>query len=247
MTAIQMPAPRPVPLTPAAVAAPLAEPTLALRHVSKVYRDGDTEITALHSTTFEVRPGELVAVNGPSGSGKSTLLSIAGALLRPTTGQVLIAGQDVTRLSERELPAFRLQHIGFVLQSSNLIPYLTVREQLTLVPRLAHADMRQAAAQADDLLRVLGLEARAGHYPDALSGGQKQRVAIARALMNNPGLILADEPTASLDGARGREVVQMLADEVRTHQKAGVMVTHDERVLDLCDRVVTMVDGQLRG
>ncbi|WP_010889539.1 ABC transporter ATP-binding protein [Deinococcus radiodurans] len=151
MTAIQMPAPRPVPLTPAAVAAPLAEPTLAVRHVSKVYRDGDTEITALHSTTFEVRPGELVAVNGPSGSGKSTLLSIAGALLRPTTGQVLIAGQDVTRLSERELPAFRLQHIGFVLQSSNLIPYLTVREQLTLVPRLAHADMRQAAAQADDL------------------------------------------------------------------------------------------------
>lgn len=244
MTALQMPATHPAPPTSPAVT---ALPTLALRDVSKVYHDGDTEITALHPTTFEVRPGELVAVNGPSGSGKSTLLSIAGALLRPSTGQALIAGQDVTRLSERDLPAFRLRHIGFVLQSSNLIPYLTVREQLTLIPRLAHADPRQARAQADELLRTLGIEARAGHYPDALSGGQKQRVAIARALMNRPGLILADEPTASLDSVRGREVVQLLAHEVRTQNKAAVMVTHDERVLDLCDRVVTMVDGRLRG
>ncbi len=222
-----------------------AQPTLALHDVTKTYGDGDTTITALHPTSLVVRPGELVAVNGPSGSGKSTFLSIAGALLQPTAGRVEIAGQDVTALSSGQLPGFRLEHIGFVLQSSNLIPYLTVREQLTLVPYLAGGNKASAAAQADELLRTLGLEARARHYPDALSGGQKQRVAIARALMNDPALILADEPTASLDGARGREVVQMLAQEVHGRGKAAVMVTHDERVLDLCDRVVTIVDGRL--
>lgn len=218
---------------------------LSLQNVSKTYGDGEGTVTALHSSTLDVRAGELVAINGPSGSGKSTFLSIAGALLRPTTGRVVVAGQDITELSERELPAFRLKHLGFVLQASNLIPFLTVREQLTLVPRLAGKDARAASVQADELLRSLGLADRAGHYPEALSGGQKQRVAIARALMNNPDLILADEPTASLDGARGREVVQMLAQEVKRGNKAAVMVTHDERVLDLCDRVVTIVDGQL--
>lgn len=218
---------------------------LLLQDVTKTYGDGDGVVTALYPARLDVRRGELVAINGPSGSGKSTFLSIAGALLRPTSGRVVVAGQDITALPERDLPAFRLKHIGFVLQSSNLIPFLTVREQLTLVPYLARTDARAAAAQADELLRHLGLEARATHYPDALSGGQKQRVAIARALMNNPDLILADEPTASLDGARGREVVQMLAQEVKQRNKAAVMVTHDERILDLCDRVVTIVDGHL--
>lgn len=219
--------------------------TLSMQNVSKTYGDGEGIVTALYPATLDVRAGELVAVNGPSGSGKSTFLSIAGALLRPTAGRVVVAGQDITALPERELPAFRLKHIGFVLQASNLIPFLTVREQLTLVPHLAGRDARAAVRQADELLRLLGLAERAGHYPDALSGGQKQRVAIARALMNNPELILADEPTASLDGARGREVVQMLAQEVKRGERAAVMVTHDERVLDLCDRVVTIVDGHL--
>lgn len=235
-------------ISPAAahVAQMFDNPTiLSLQNVSKTYGDGEGTVTALHPSTLDVRVGELVAINGPSGSGKSTFLSVAGALLRPTAGRVVVAGQDITALSERELPAFRLKHLGFVLQASNLIPFLTVREQLTLVPRLAGKDTRAAATQADELLRSLGLADRAEHYPDALSGGQKQRVAIARALMNNPDLILADEPTASLDGARGREVVQMLAQEVKRGNKAAVMVTHDERVLDLCDRVVTMVDGRL--
>ena len=234
-------------ISPAARVAQIFDtpPVLSLQNVSKTYGDGEGTVTALHPSTLDVRAGELVAINGPSGSGKSTFLSIAGALLRPTAGRVVVVGQDITELSERELPAFRLKHLGFVLQASNLIPFLTVREQLTLVPRLAGEDARVASAQADELLRSLGLADRAGHYPDALSGGQKQRVAIARALMNNPDLILADEPTASLDGARGREVVQMLAQEVKRGNKAAVMVTHDERVLDLCDRVVTIVDGQL--
>ncbi|GGL08098.1 ABC transporter ATP-binding protein [Deinococcus radiotolerans] len=226
---------------------PAPSPVLALRAVSRTYGDGDGLITALHPATLDVRPGELVAVNGPSGSGKSTFLSIAGALLRPTTGQVLIAGQDVTALPQRALAPFRLRHLGFVLQGSNLIPYLSVREQLTLVPHLAGQRGPDAGRRADELLAQLGLTGRAGHLPDALSGGQRQRVAIARALINDPQLILADEPTASLDSARGREVVELLAAQVRTGGRAAVMVTHDERVLDLCDRVVSIVDGQLRG
>lgn len=222
-----------------------SSPALALTQVSKTYGDGDGLITALHPTSLRVQPGELVAVNGPSGSGKSTFLSIAGALLRPTDGTVEISGVDVTRLRESDLPAFRLRHLGFVLQSSNLIPFLTVREQLTLVPRLAGQQDRNVRERADELLARLGLAERAGKYPDALSGGQRQRVAVARALMNDPDLILADEPTASLDSSRGREVVQMLAQAVHERGKAAVMVTHDERVLDLCDRVVTIVDGHL--
>lgn len=222
-----------------------SSPALALTQVSKTYGDGDGLITALHPTSLRVQPGELVAVNGPSGSGKSTFLSIAGALLRPTDGTVEISGVDVTRLRESDLPAFRLRHLGFVLQSSNLIPFLTVREQLTLVPRLAGQQDRNVRERADALLARLGLAERAGKYPDALSGGQRQRVAVARALMNEPDLILADEPTASLDSSRGREVVQMLAQAVHERGKAAVMVTHDERVLDLCDRVVTIVDGHL--
>ncbi|MPY67934.1 ABC transporter ATP-binding protein [Deinococcus sp. SDU3-2] len=231
---------------PRITSAPLTTPVLSLSEVSKTYGDGEGTITALHPVTLDVRPGELVAVNGPSGSGKSTFLSIAGALLRPTTGQVKIAGQEVTALPQGALSAFRLEHLGFVLQSSNLIPYLNVREQLTLVPHLAGLRGRDVQARADDLLGLLGLSGRARHLPDALSGGQRQRVAIARALMNDPHLILADEPTASLDSARGREVVELLAGQVRQRGKAAVMVTHDERVLDLCDRVVSIVDGRLR-
>lgn len=230
---------------PPVAAAPL--PTLAMQGASKVFGDGETRVTALHPTDFEVRPGELVAVIGPSGSGKSTFLTLAGALQQPSTGRITIAGQDLGSLSERQLADFRLRQIGFVLQASNLIPYLNVREQLTLVSGLAGRGGAKATAQANELLHELGLLERAGHYPQQLSGGQKQRVAIARALMNDPALILADEPTAALDGKRGREVVQMLAREVAERSKAAVMVTHDERVLDLCTRVVRLEDGRVVG
>ncbi|MFC6590855.1 ABC transporter ATP-binding protein [Deinococcus lacus] len=228
----------------AAQAAPLtAQPALSLQGVSKVFGDGDGQVTALHPVDFEVQPGELVAVVGPSGSGKSTLLTLAGALQTPTSGTVRVAGRDISTLSGAELADFRLRQIGFVLQASNLLPYLTVREQLTLMPTLA--GRTGGGAQADQLLASLGLAERAHFYPQHLSGGQKQRVAIARALMNDPALILADEPTAALDGARGREVVSLLAHQVQSRGKAAVMITHDERVLDLCTRVVRLEDGRL--
>ncbi|MGH2389023.1 MAG: ABC transporter ATP-binding protein [Chloroflexota bacterium] len=221
--------------------------TLVLDGVSKIYGRGDTTVTALEEASLRVEEGELVALVGPSGSGKTTLLAIAGALLEPTRGRVWLDGQDITALAPAARVRFRLDNIGFVLQSSNLVPYLTARDQLLLPARLAGNRDRGATVRADRLLHELDLDRRGRHYPEKLSGGERRRVAIARALMNDPALILADEPTASLDSTRGREVVKLLAREVREHRKAAIMVTHDERMLDLCDRVVRIVDGRLVG
>lgn len=218
---------------------------LILNGVSKTYGSGDTAVTALANASLRVEKGELVALVGPSGSGKTTLLAIAGALLEPTAGQVFLDGQDITTLSPATRVRTRLERIGFVLQSSNLVPFLTARDQLLLVAKLAGRGMAEASIRADRLLSELGLERRGRHYPEKLSSGERQRVAIARALMNDPVLILADEPTASLDSARGREVARLLAREVKTRGAAAIMVTHDERMLDLCDRVVRIVDGRL--
>jgi putative ABC transport system ATP-binding protein len=218
---------------------------LLLDQVSKEFGDGDTTVNVLNNISLDIKSGEFVAVVGPSGSGKSTFLSIAGALLSPTQGRIWMGDQEVTRLSAKKLNQLRLNHIGFVFQSSNLIPYLTVRDQLLLMAKLAGQHGQEPQQRADDLLHRLGLSHRKFHYPESLSGGERQRVAIARAWMNNPELILADEPTASLDSERGRTVVQMLADEVKLRQKAAVMVTHDKRMLDLCDRIVYIEDGKL--
>ena len=217
-----------------------------LENVTKVYGSGDTAVTALANASLAVAPGELVAIVGPSGSGKTTLLAIIGALLQPTEGRVVLNGTDVTTLAPAALAAFRLEQIGFIFQAANLVPFLTVRDQLLLVAKLAGDRQPDAAARAARLLAALGLEDRLGHYPEQLSGGQRQRVAIARALMNNPSVILADEPTASLDWRRGRAVVALLADEVHARNTAGILVTHDERLLDLCDRVVRMADGRIQ-
>ena len=231
---------------PAAPYVPAATPTLAMQGVSRVFGDGsDTQVTALHPTDFAVYPGELVAVVGPSGSGKSTLLTLAGALQRPTAGRIAIAGQDLAALSERQLADFRLQQIGFVLQSSNLIPYLKVREQLTLVPQLAGRGGAAARALADDLLGHLGLSDRAGHYPAQLSGGQKQRVAIARALANDPDILLADEPTGALDSATGRMVMDLFRQLNREQEKTIVFITHNPELAAETTRTVTMSDGRL--
>jgi putative ABC transport system ATP-binding protein len=186
-----------------------------------------------------------VALVGPSGSGKSTLLSIAGALLTPNEGRLRLDGEDVTERPGQDLARLRLEKIGFIFQGSNLISYLTAREQLLFIATLTGLSTEEAGRRADRLLDDLGMAARAGHYPEALSGGQRQRVAIARALMNDPALILADEPTASLDSHRGRAVVELLAREVHERDKAAVLVTHDERLLDLVDRVVHIEDGRL--
>lgn len=221
--------------------------TLLLEDVTKTYGTGDTAVTALAGASLGVAAGELVALVGPSGSGKTTFLAIAGALLAPTSGRVLLDDRDVTALAPAARTQFRLERIGFILQSSNLVPYLTARDQLLLVARLAGNTDKDAPARADRLLAELGLDRRRDHYPEALSGGERQRVAIARALMNDPGVLLADEPTASLDSRRGREVVELLRREVKAHDKAAILVTHDERMLDLCDRVVHIEDGQLGG
>ncbi|WP_141992714.1 ABC transporter ATP-binding protein [Bacillus sp. B4EP4a] len=220
---------------------------LLFENVSKIYGEGDNKVTALDNISLSVRAGEFVAIVGPSGSGKSTFLSIAGALLSPSKGRLLLNDEDITTLSPKELTRVRLEKIGFVFQSSNLVPYLTVRDQLLLLSELVGKRDKKTVKKADELLSHLGLGHRAGHLPEALSGGERQRVAIARSLMNDPEIILADEPTASLDSKRGRDVVEMLAHEVKSRNKAAIMVTHDERMLDLCDRVVNITDGKVFG
>ncbi|MBY0003766.1 hemin ABC transporter ATP-binding protein [Priestia aryabhattai] len=223
----------------------MSEEKLVLESVSKSFGDGENAVDVLNDLSLRVKAGELVAIVGPSGSGKSTFLSIAGALLSPSSGRVIIDGDEINNMSSAQMNSIRLKKIGFIFQSANLIPYLTVRDQLLLVTELEGNRNKEAKKRADDLLEKLGLAHRKHHYPESLSGGERQRVAIARAWMNNPEIIFADEPTASLDSERGRAVVQMLADEVKLRGKAAVMVTHDQRMLDLCDRVVWMEDGKL--
>ncbi|MDA2488064.1 ABC transporter ATP-binding protein [Bacillus cereus] len=218
---------------------------LKLDKVSKVYGEGNTEVTALHPMSLDVKAGEFIGIVGPSGSGKSTLLSIAGALLSPSKGDIYIREQNITQLSEKEMTDIRLKKIGFIFQFANLVPYLNVKEQLLYIAKLKKENKQESEKRANHLLAAFGLGERKNHYPNQLSGGEKQRVAIARAFMNNPDLILADEPTASLDSKRAREVVEMMKREVKESQKAAIMITHDERMLDVCDRILTLRDGQL--
>ncbi|MEF7644110.1 ABC transporter ATP-binding protein [Bacillus thuringiensis] len=218
---------------------------LKLDKVSKVYGEGNTEVTALHPISLDVKAGEFIGIVGPSGSGKSTLLSIAGALLSPSKGDIYIREQNITQLSEKEMTDIRLKKIGFIFQFANLVPYLNVKEQLLYIAKLKKESKQESEKRADYLLAAFGLGERKNHYPNQLSGGEKQRVAIARAFMNNPDLILADEPTASLDSKRAREVVEMMKREVKESQKAAIMITHDERMLDVCDRILMLRDGQL--
>jgi putative ABC transport system ATP-binding protein len=193
-----------------------------------------------------VNSGELVAIVGPSGSGKSTLLSIIGALINSTSGKVIVNGEDVGALNEKQLANFRLKEIGFILQTSNLIPYLSVIDQLILIKRMAGKVNKEDHRFAKSLLKELGLENKMHKMPNELSGGERQRVAIARAFFNQPSVILADEPTASLDSKRAHEVVKLIADEVKKRNKAAIMVTHDERMLAYCDQVYHMEDGNLK-
>ncbi len=218
---------------------------LVMTQVTKTYGDGDSTLSVLNKLDFTVHEGEFVAVLGPSGSGKSTFLSTAGALLSPTSGEILIDGESIADLNKAELTEFRLNKIGFMFQNAQLLPYLKVEEQLLFVAGIAKLSSSEAKKRSSYLLKRLGIWERRNHYPEKLSGGEKQRVAIARAWMNNPAILFADEPTASLDFKRGKEVVQMLADEVKREGKAAVMVTHDERMLEWCDRVLYLQDGIL--
>ncbi len=221
------------------------EYALQLNNISKTYQDGDQENLILKNVSLEVKPGEFIAIIGPSGSGKSTFLSIAGALLTPTEGTVVVGGSKLLKKQSKRLVKIRREKIGFIFQSHHLLPFLTAKEQLTFV-RDRNKKNGGSAINAEEMLEDLGLSDCAGKYPAKMSGGEKQRVAIARAFMNNPDVILADEPTASLDGIRGRQVVELIKKEVKKHNKAAIMVTHDERVLDLVDVVYRLDNSELK-
>lgn len=212
-------------------------------NVKKKFLDGSKEIVALKDTTFSVESGEFVAVIGPSGSGKSTFLTIIGGLQTPGEGRVLINNNKFSEVDEQKRAKLRFEEIGFILQASNLIPFLSVENHLRLVNKVKGEKFDQNTA--DKLLKQLDIDKLRNKYPSDLSGGEKQRVAIARALYHNPSVILADEPTASLDTERAYEVVEILARETKEQNKATIMVTHDERLIGYCDKVYYMKDGQL--
>jgi putative ABC transport system ATP-binding protein len=199
----------------------------------------------MKSVSLQIPPRQVVIIMGPSGAGKSTLLTIAGALRKPTSGEVIVAGTPLSSLSERQLAEVRLRTIGFVFQEFNLLSSLTVLQNLELVLRKARMPGRSASARATELLSILGLSHRKEARIKTLSGGERQRVAIARAVVNNPAVILADEPTASLDGTRGAEVMTMLQMIAHDMGTAVLMVSHDHRVLKYADRIVWLEDGHL--
>ncbi|MCO7175374.1 ABC transporter ATP-binding protein [Sporolactobacillus kofuensis] len=219
---------------------------LSFKDVAKSYPDGENTLDILQAIDFQLNKGEFIGLVGPSGAGKSTLLSLAGALLNPTQGEIYLDGISMASLSPKEQTALRLSKIGFIFQSAHLVPYLNVKEQLLFVAKLHGTAKGDANHHADELLDKLGLTHRSKHYPDKLSGGEQQRIAIARAMMNDPSLILADEPTASLDFSRATSVVEWLSHEVNEQGKGALMVTHDERMLRFCDRVIQLEDGKIR-
>ncbi|KLE14254.1 ABC transporter ATP-binding protein [Clostridium sp. C8] len=219
----------------------MSEYALQLNNITKKYNDGESENIVLKDISLNVKHGEFVAIVGPSGSGKSTLLSIAGMLLSPNSGEIVLNGKCLSDEKQKNWTKIRRKQIGFIFQNHQLLPYLTVEDQLKLVKNMN----KKVSLDVNETLKELGLKDCAKKYPSNMSGGEKQRIAIARAFMNNPDVILADEPTASLDGTRGRQVVEMIKKEVMKHNKAAVMVTHDERILDLVDVIYRMDKGVL--
>jgi putative ABC transport system ATP-binding protein len=215
---------------------------IELKNVTKYFKDGDETIEALKPTNFSVEKGEFVAIIGPSGSGKSTFLTITGGLQSPSEGEVLINGQPFSDKKEKERAKLRFDKIGFILQASNLVPFLTVKQQMKLVDKVTRA---KSKIDVEQLFEQLGVAKLKNKYPEELSGGERQRIAIIRALYNDPTIILADEPTASLDTEKSYEVVKILAKETKEKNKATIMVTHDIRLVDFCDKVYVMKDGVL--
>ncbi|MFV5768209.1 ABC transporter ATP-binding protein [Mammaliicoccus sciuri] len=217
---------------------------LAFENVTKSFKDGNRTIEAVKSTNFKLEKGELVAIIGPSGSGKSTLLTMAGALQLPSEGTVSLNGQNINQYNEKQLSKLRLKEIGFILQTSNLIPFLTVQQQFELLKKVKKDVMNEE--EHTRLLKQLGLDKILTQLPSEISGGQKQRVAIAKALYTNPSIILADEPTASLDTENAIEVMEILRRETKELNKLCIIVTHDQRLTSYCDKVLKMVDGELK-
>jgi len=220
--------------------------TLVVENLSKRYGAGTTEVIAVRDVSLNVQPGEVVLIMGPSGSGKSTLLLMLGALLKPSSGSIQLNGKTISNLSEKKLPDIRLHKFGFVFQDFNLLSSLTALENVALVSELAGRKHQEARQQAATLLTKLGLEKRLDFLPEKLSGGEKQRVAVARALANNPALILADEPTANLDSKNGHEIMRLLRDIAKEQQRSVIIVSHDQRIKDVADRVLWLEDGEFK-
>ncbi len=218
---------------------------LEVRNVIKTFKTDTGSINAVDDVSFQVPAGEFVALVGPSGSGKTTMLSILAALLSPTAGQVLVDGQDLAKMDEKDRVALRRNKIGFTFQANNLIPYLTAQENVEFMLQLNRKRDKVGRLRSQELLSRLGLGERLHNLPSQMSGGQQQRVAIARALIHNPTLVLADEPTASLDTERAFQVVKTFAALIHENQRAGIMVTHDLRMCQYVDRVLQMRDGKL--
>jgi hemin transport system ATP-binding protein len=218
---------------------------LKTESLTKVYGKDSSSIIAVNQASIEIRQGEFVALVGPSGSGKTSMLAMLAALLSPTSGRIWIGGNELGQMTERERTRFRGESIGFTFQANNLVPYLTALENVELMLRLNKRLDRAGKERARELLIRLGLEERLNSLPTQLSGGQQQRVAIARALVHQPDVVLADEPTASLDTERAFQVVETFANLIHEQQRAGVMVTHDLRMTAYVDKVIQIVDGKI--
>ena len=223
-------------------------PAIEAFNLTKVYGSGNTEVVAMRDVTLSVARGEVVSLLGPSGAGKSTLLTAIGLINPPTSGRIVIGGQPVMEADRAlvDLRAFRRQHLGFVFQKANLIPFLNAIENVQIAMEINDVSPRVARKRAMELLDYLGVADRANNLPDALSGGQQQRIAVARALANHPSLLLADEPTAALDSHRGRQVMELFRKVAHERGAAVLVVTHDQRALDVFDRHLEMEDGLLK-
>lgn len=224
----------------------MPEIALSARELSKTFGEGDVEVRAVREVDLEVARGEVVLIMGPSGSGKTTLLSMIGAMLRPTSGRVIVDGTDLASLPERKLPRFRARKFGFVFQDFNLLSALSAQENVEYALNLAGTSGTAARTKARKLLGIFGLSERLRFRPEKLSGGEKQRVSIARALANDPAVILADEPTANLDSKIGHEIARLLRRAATDEGRSVVIVSHDTRLKDIADRVLWLEDGAFR-
>ena len=218
---------------------------IELKNVQKIYGTGAAQVVALKNINFKANLGEVVLIMGPSGAGKSTFLTIAGSLQKPTAGKVIVGGQDIAHISTRESDRLRLTQLGFVLQAYNLVPFLKIKEQFELVNKVKK-EGNISAAKLQKLLKQLKISSLINKYPNELSGGQQQRAAIARALYANPQILLADEPTASLDSENVAEVGQLFKKLAKDYHKAVLLVTHDPRLEQYADHIYEMMDGKIK-